>query len=106
MCPIKCVILQVWYKNLFGGAAIAIKKEPFRNGAQNRVIETGLQIPLGCAWANKPEVLYFFEFAICSFLKLQLFLDMKMLKNSFFLYTATFTINRHLACFWGKIDTF
>ena len=44
---IEYAILQVTYKNLLGGAALAIKKVRFRNGARNRVIETGLQIPLG-----------------------------------------------------------
>ena len=44
---IEYAILQVTYKNLLGGAALAIKKVRFRNGARNRAIETGLQIPLG-----------------------------------------------------------
>ena len=44
---IEYAILQVTYKNLLGGAALAIKKVRFRNGARNREIETGPQIPLG-----------------------------------------------------------
>ena len=44
---IEYAILQVTYKNLLGGAALAIKKVRFRNGARNRGIETGPQIPLG-----------------------------------------------------------
>ena len=44
---IELASLQVTCKNLLGGAAIGIKKVRFPNGARNREIETGLQIPLG-----------------------------------------------------------
>ena len=46
-CQIGGAILQVWYKDLLDGVALGVKKVRFRNGARNRVNETGPQIPLG-----------------------------------------------------------